>query len=163
MAKKTKIAGTPALRALKAAAIDFEPKLYDYVKRGGTRSSSGALGVDEHEVIKTLIFEDENKNPFVVCMHGDQEVSAKELARVLGVKSVGPCDPVTAQRHSGYKVGGTSPFGLRKNMPVYVEGSILDLPQIHINGGARGLLVRLAPAALEKLCGAQAVDVARSR
>jgi Cys-tRNA(Pro) deacylase len=160
VSKAVKLPSTPALRALRAAGVDFEPLLYAYVERGGTAASSAALGVDEHLVIKTLIFEDEAKRPLVVLMHGDQEVSAKGLARQLGLRALQPCAPEVAERHSGYKVGGTSPFGLKKPLPVYVERSVLALPLLYINGGARGLLVRVAPAALIALCGALPVDAA---
>lgn len=148
MARKPKIPRTPALRALDRAKVPYTVHQYDYVERGGTAASSAALGVDEHCVVKTLIFETDAKKPIVVCQHGDRTVSAKSLARIVGCKSTRPCDPAVAQRHSGYKVGGTSPFGTRKAMPVYVEASILELDHIYINGGGRGLLVRLAPSAL---------------
>lgn len=142
---------TPAVRALRQAGIVFTEHPYTYVERGGTSTFAGEFGVDEHVVIKTLIMEDEAKRPLVVLMHGDREVSTKELARVLGVKSVRPCAPETAERHSGYIVGGTSPFGLRKPMPIYVEESILELPRIYINGGKRGFLVGLDPKDLARI------------
>jgi len=144
---------------LAAAGVEHTIHTYDYVARGGTRASSEALGVDEHGVVKTLIFETEARKPVVVCQHGDHSVSAKQLARVLGCKSTAPCDPAVAQRHTGYKVGGTSPFGTRKVLPVYVEASILALDHIYINGGGQGLLVRIAPAALVEVLGAVPVEV----
>jgi Cys-tRNA(Pro) deacylase len=151
---------TMAIRALRGQKVSFEPHLYDWEPRGGTRASSEALGVDEHQVIKTLIFEDEKKQPLCVLMHGDREVSAKNLARFLGVKQVAPCAPEVADRHSGYQVGGTSPFGLRRAMPVYMERTIAALERIYINGGARGFLVALAPADLVRVLAPTLVDVA---
>jgi Cys-tRNA(Pro) deacylase len=139
---------TPAVRALRQAGISFTGRPYAYIEHGGTAAFAADAGVDEHAVIKTLVMEDEAKRPFVVLMHGDREVSTKEMARVIGVKTVRPCAPETAERHSGYQVGGTSPFGLRKPMPVYVEASILELPRIYINGGKRGFLVELEPKEL---------------
>ena len=137
---------TPAVRILLAEKIKFEPCFYDYEERGGTAVSSLELGVSEHEVIKTLIMQDENKKPMIVLMHGDREVSTKQLARELGVKTITPCDPTTADRHSGYQVGGTSPFGTRKPMPVYMQKTIAELETIYINGGKRGFLVKIAAA-----------------
>lgn len=157
---KKKVPSTPALRWLAERGVSHEVLTYAYVERGGTRASSQALGLDEHVVIKTLVFLDDVKRPLIVCMHGDRSVSEKALARALGVKSVRPAPPEIAQRHSGYRVGGTSPFGLRKPLPVYVEASVFSLERIVINGGARGLLVRIAPVVLEEL-GAQRVSVAR--
>ena len=151
---------TMAIRALRAGGVAFEPHLYAWEAHGGTRASAEALGADEHTVIKTLIFEDEAKRPLCVLMHGDREVSAKQLARVVGVKTVGPCTPQVADRHSGYQVGGTSPFGLRHPMPTYMERTILDLPRIYINGGARGFLVAIDPADAQKLLSPTLVDVA---
>ncbi len=136
---------TSAIRSLLQHGIPFEVFTYAYEERGGTRVSSRELGVDEHAVIKTLVMETDAKDPLIVLMHGDREVSTKQLARVLGVKSVAPCEPKVADRHSGYMVGGTSPFGTRRAMPVYAEQSILDLPQIYINAGRRGMLVRIDP------------------
>jgi Cys-tRNA(Pro) deacylase len=149
-----------AVRALRAGGVAFEPHLYAWEAHGGTRASAEALGVDEHVVVKTLIFEDEARRPLCVLMHGDREVSAKQLARVVGAKTVGPCAPQIADRHSGYQVGGTSPFGLRHPMPIYMERSILDLPRIHINGGARGFLVALDPREAQRLLAPTLVDVA---
>jgi Cys-tRNA(Pro) deacylase len=159
----TKYPVTAAVRVLRLHAVTFEPLLYDYEPRGGTRTSSRELGVPEHAVIKTLIFEDEHKQPLCVLMHGDREVSAKNLARLLGKKAVVPCAPETADRHSGYQVGGTSPFGLKRPMPIYVERSVLDLARIYINGGARGFLVAIEPAVLERVLAAVPVDVAIER
>jgi Cys-tRNA(Pro) deacylase len=142
---------TPAVRALRQAGVEFTDHPYTYVEHGGTSAFAGEAGVDEHVVIKTLVMEDDAKRPLVVLMHGDREVSTKELARILGVKSVRPCPPETAERHSGYMVGGTSPFGLRKPLPIYVEASVLELPRIFINGGKRGLLVGLDPKDLARV------------
>lgn len=154
---------TMAIRALRQHGVVFEPMLYDYEPRGGTRVSARELGVDEHAVIKTLIFEDERKQPLCILMHGDREVSGKNLARVLGKKSVAPCAPDVADRHSGYQVGGTSPFGLKRAMPVYVERSVLDLPRIYVNGGARGFLVAIEPRVLTLVLKATPVEVAIER
>jgi Cys-tRNA(Pro) deacylase len=151
---------TMAVRVLRQHRVPFEPHLYAWEPRGGTRASAEHLQVDEHLVIKTLIFEDERKQPLCILMHGDKEVSAKNLARALGKKSVGPCSPEVADRHSGYQVGGTSPFGLKRGMPVYVERSILELPRIYINGGARGFLVAIAPSDLSRVLEPTPVDVA---
>ena len=151
---------TMAVRALRAGGVAFEPHLYAWEAHGGTRASAEALGVDEHTVIKTLIFEDDARRPLCVLMHGDREVSAKQLARVVGVKTVGPCTPQVADRHSGYQVGGTSPFGLRHPMPIYMERSILDLPRIYINGGARGFLVAIDPREAQRVLAPTLVDVA---
>jgi len=157
---KENLPSTPALLALRAANVTFEPRLYKYVEKGGTRASAEALGVDEHAVIKTIVLETGSKQPLICLMHGDRQISTKQLARALGEKTIQPCDPAVAQRHTGYMVGGTSPFGTRKPLPVYVERTILDLPFIFINGGARGLLVRLAPVVLTQILGAVPVDVA---
>ncbi len=154
---------TMAVRVLRQHTVPFEPHLYTWEPRGGTRVSARELGVSEHEVGKTLIFEDEKKQPLCVLMHGDREVSSKNLARQLSKKSVAPCAPEVADRHSGYQVGGTSPFGLKRPMPIYVERSILELPRIYINGGARGFLVALEPGALVSVLRASAVDVAIER
>src|SRR5688572_32383713 len=135
-----------AIRVLRQHQVQFTPHLYKWEAHGGTAASASALGVDEHRVIKTLIFEDEKKQPLCILMHGDREVSAKNLARQTGAKAVGPCTPEVADRHSGYQVGGTSPFGLRRAMPVYLERSIEALPVLYINGGARGFLVEMAPS-----------------
>jgi Cys-tRNA(Pro) deacylase len=150
---------TTAVRALRAAGIDFTEHPYRYEEKGGTAVSARELGVDEHAVVKTLVMEDEGKNPLVVLMHGDMTVSTRELARTLGVRSVVPCTPETASRHTGYLVGGTSPFGTRRALPVYVEESILDLPKIWINGGKRGFLVGLDPKAAAEALSARPVRV----
>lgn len=139
---------TSAVRFLRAHQVEFTHHLYNYEEKGGTAVSARELGVDEHAVIKTLVMEDERKEPLVVLMHGDREVSTKKLARLLGVKTVQPCAPAVADRHSGYQVGGTSPFGLRRAMPVYLEASIAELPYLYINGGKRGYLVGMKPADL---------------
>jgi len=142
---------TPALRQLNQASIRYQEFPYRYAEGGGTAQFAREKGVEEHLVIKTLIMEDENRNPLVMLMHGDCQVSTKALARAIGVKSVRPCDPAVANRHSGYQVGGTSPFGTRRKRPVYCEASILDLPQIYINGGRRGLIIALESQALKLL------------
>lgn len=151
---------TLAIRALRAAGVSFEVHLYGWEPHGGTAASAAALGVDEHQVVKTLIFEDERKEPLCVLMHGDREVSAKQLARLIGKKTVAPCRPEVADRHSGYQVGGTSPFGLRRKMPVYLQQSILSLPRIYINGGARGFLVAIDPNDAQRVLAPTLVDVA---
>jgi Cys-tRNA(Pro) deacylase len=142
---------TTAIRALRAAKAEYEPCVYDYAEHGGTRHSAACLGVDEHATVKTIVMETDAKKPFIVLMHGDCEISTKQMARVLGVKSVAPCDPDTATRHTGYLVGGTSPFGTRKPLPVYAEATIFGLPHLYINGGRRGLLVKIAPATLDRV------------
>ena len=151
---------TNALRFLLDHGIPFEVFPYKYEERGGTRVSSRELGVEEHIVIKTLVMETDAGDPLIVLMHGDCEVSTKQLARLLNVKSVAPCDPKVAQRHSGYLVGGTSPFGTRRALPVYCEAGILDLDRIYINGGARGLLVRIDPKDMAKALDLTPVQVA---
>lgn len=160
MAKESKAPVTAAVRALRAAKVPFTDRLYAYEEKGGTAVSSRELGVNEHSVVKTLIMEDEAKNPLIVLMHGDCQVSTKELARVLGVKAISPCTPETAQRHTGYLVGGTSPFGTRRRMPVCLEETILDLPRIYINGGKRGYLVEMDPRDAVKLLDPTLVRVA---
>lgn len=149
-----------AVRALRSAQVPFEPRLYAWQPHGGTRASAEALGVDEHAVVKTLIFEDDTRKPLCILMHGDKEVSAKQLARTIGAKSVAPCAPEVADRHSGYQVGGTSPFGLRRAMPIYMERTICDLRAIFINGGARGFLVEIDPKHAERVLSPILVDVA---
>ena len=151
---------TNAIRALEQAGAAFEVIPYKYEERGGTRRSSQQLGVDEHCMIKTLIMENEAAEPLVVLMHGDREVSTKNLARLLGTRSVRPCEPAVANKHSGYFVGGTSPLGTRHKMPVYAEATIFDLPVIHINAGHRGLMLRLDPAELHKALEITTVNVA---
>lgn len=145
---------------MKKSAVAYTEHPYDYEEKGGTRVSSEKLGVDEHAVVKTLVMEDDEKKPLVVLMHGDRDVSTKNLARQIAKKRVEPCKPEVAERHSGYQVGGTSPFGLRKPMPVFVEKSVLDLPRIYINGGRRGFLVGIDPRELVRVVGAKPVEVA---
>ncbi len=156
----SKAPSTNATRLLKQAGVPYTEHLYRYEDKGGTAVSARELGLDEHAVIKTLVMEDEKGAPLIILMHGDREVSTRELARQIGAKSVQPCRPEVANKHSGYLVGGTSPFGTKKAMPVYVEASILQLPQIWINGGSRGFLVGLEPAALASVLKAVAVSVA---
>lgn len=151
---------TMAVRVLRQHKVEFTPHLYAWEARGGTAASAQHLGVDEHVVVKTLIFEDDAKKPLCILMHGDREVSAKNLARHIETKSVTPCAPEVADRHSGYLVGGTSPFGLKRAMPVYCERSITELPRIFINGGARGFLVGIAPADLMRVLEPDLVSVA---
>ncbi|MBN2645669.1 MAG: aminoacyl-tRNA deacylase [Desulfuromonadaceae bacterium] len=159
---KDKAPATAATRWLKQQGASFEPRLYAYEEKGGTRVSARELGVDEHQVIKTLVMEDETKRPLIILMHGDCEVSTKELARQLDVKRVTPCSPDVANRHSGYLVGGTSPFGTLKKMPVYLEKTILELNEIYINGGKRGFLIKISPRLLTDLLTATPVEVALS-
>ncbi len=142
---KDKTPATPAVRVLRGEKVAFSDHHYIFEEKGGTSHPARELGLDEHCIIKTLIMEDEYKNPLIVLMHGDRHVSTKELARIIGVKSVSPCTSETAGKHTGYFVGGTSPFGTRKKMPVYMEESIVQLPEIYINGGRRGYLVGLSP------------------
>lgn len=151
---------TPAIRVLREHGVEFTPHTYKYEEKGGTAVSSRELGVPEHQVIKTLVMEDDTKAPLVVLMHGDKQVSTKNLARALGVKTVSPCKPEVADKHSGYQVGGTSPFGTKRAMPVYVERTITELPRVWINGGRRGFLVSLAPADLVRVLKPTLVDVA---
>ena len=163
MSKPAHVSETPATAFLKQHGVAYTEHPYDYEEHGGTRVSSTRLGVDEHAVVKTLVMEDEDKKPLVVLMHGDREVSTKNLARQIGRKSVGPCAPDVAQRHSGYQVGGTSPFGLKKPLPVYVERSVLALERIFINGGRRGFLVGIDPRELVRVVGASPVECAREK
>lgn len=156
-----KIPVTRAIRALRGAKVAFTPHTYRYEERGGTAVSSRELGIPEHEIVKTLIMQTETRDPLVVLMHGDKQVSTKALARHLGVRTVEPCDPKVAQRHTGYTVGGTSPFGLRKPLPIYAEATIGELPRLIINGGKRGLLVEISPATLTQLLNPEWVEVAR--
>lgn len=155
---KEKYPITPAIRFLKEHRIAFVPHEYEY-KQKGTKGSSHALGIAEHQIIKTLVMEDEQKAPLIVLMHGDKEVSTKNLARILGKKSISPVTPENLAKHTGYQPGGTSPFGTRKKLSVYVEKSILELPKIWINGGKRGFLVEIAPRELVRTLGAVAVEV----
>jgi len=151
---------TAAIRVLREHGVTYVARPYDYEPKGGTAHSAACLGVDEHAVVKTLVMEDEDRKPLVVLMHGDREVSTKALARHVGVKAIKPCAPDVADRHSGYQVGGTSPFGTRRAMPVYMQASILELPKIYINGGRRGLLVEIDPRDAERVLQPQLVDVA---
>ena len=161
MARKDKhVSETPATQMLRKAGIGFTEHVYDYVDHGGTAESSRQLGWSEHSVVKTLVMQDERAEPLIVLMHGDKQVSTKNLARAIGAKSIEPCAPDVAQRHSGYLVGGTSPFGTRKAMRVVVERSILALDKILINGGRRGYLVGIAPQVLTDLLDARPVDCA---
>lgn len=160
MAKKEHVSETPATSWLRKHAVVFSEHPYAYEEHGGTAVSSRELGVPEHDVVKTLVMQDEAARPLVVLMHGDRKVSTKNLARAIGCKSVEPCKPEVAQRHSGFLVGGTSPFGTKKAMPVYVEESILALDKIYINGGRRGYLVGIAPQVLVDVLGAKPVQCA---
>lgn len=163
--KPATIPMTNALRALDAAEVAYDARCYDYTEHGGTAQAAAGLGLDHHATIKTIVLEDETKKPFVCLMHGDCEISVKNLARARGCKTVVTCEPATADRHSGYHVGGTSPFGTRKRMTVYVQKTIYDLPEIYINAGHRGILVAMKPADLDKVLAGLTVrvDVAISR
>jgi Cys-tRNA(Pro) deacylase len=154
------VSETPATQWLRERGVAFTEHVYDYVEHGGTAEAARQLGVPEHEVIKTLVMQNEKAQPLVVLMHGDCEVSTKALAREIGTKSVAPCSADVAHRHSGYQLGGTSPFGLRKAVPVFVQASMLDLPRICINGGRRGYLLGIAPLVLVNLLGARPVRCA---
>ena len=164
MAKKdgkgVHVSETPATQLLKAHQVAFTEHPYDYVEHGGTAHSAASLGLPEHMVVKTLVMQDQDAKPLIVLMHGDCKVSTKNLARQIGAKSVEPCKPEVANRHSGYLVGGTSPFGTRRDMPVYIEQTILDLPRIGINGGRRGYLVGIDPQVCVQLLGAKPVHCA---
>lgn len=160
MAKKEHISETPATQLLRKHKVAFTEHPYNYEEHGGTGVSSRELGVDEHHVVKTLVMQDEAAKPLIVLMHGDCKVSTKNLARNIGCKSVEPCKPEVASRHSGYMIGGTSPFGTKKTMPVYVEDSILALETIYINGGRRGYLVGISPQVLTGLLNARPVHCA---
>ncbi|HGL4257622.1 Cys-tRNA(Pro) deacylase [Burkholderia dolosa] len=160
MSKTRHVSETPATQLLRRHGVAFGEHPYDYVEHGGTAESARQLGVDEHSVVKTLVMEDEHAKPLIVLMHGDRTVSTKNLARQIGAKRVEPCKPEVANRHSGYLVGGTSPFGTRKTMPVYVEATILALPTIYLNGGRRGYLVSIEPSVLTTLLGAKPVQCA---
>lgn len=157
MSKKKHVSTTPATEFLRRHGVDYTEHVYDYVEHGGAKESARQLGLDPHRVVKTLVMEDEAAQPLIVLMHGDRQVSTKSLARQIGCKRVSPCKPDVAQRHSGYQVGGTSPFGTRRAMPVYVEASILALPGILLNGGRRGYLIGIAPGCLTALLRAQPV------
>jgi Cys-tRNA(Pro) deacylase len=154
------VSETPATAWLRQHGVPFTEHIYDYIDHGGTAESARQLGVAEHAVVKTLVMQDERNQPLIVLMHGDKQVSTKNLARGIGVKSVQACTPEAAQRHSGFLIGGTSPFGLKKALPVFVEGSVLALPAIYINGGQRGFLVGIAPEVLARLLGATPVQCA---
>ncbi|KTT17175.1 aminoacyl-tRNA deacylase [Pseudacidovorax intermedius] len=162
MAKKDKahVSETPATAVLRAAKVAFTEHPYEYLEHGGAQHSAAVLGFDPFTVVKTLVMQDQDAKPLIVLMHGNRTVSTKNLARQIGAKSVEPCKPEVAQRHSGYQVGGTSPFGTRRAMPVYVESSILDLPRICINGGRRGYLVGIDPQVCVQLLGAKPVQCA---
>ena len=151
---------TPATALLAEHGVKYTEHFFDYVEHGGTAVSSAALGVPEHEIVKTLVMETDEGDPLIVLMHGDRKVATKELARIAGAKRVYPCKPETAQRHSGYLVGGTTPFGTRRKMPVYLERSVLALPKIYINGGRRGYLLGMEPAELVRVLSPILVDVA---
>ena len=158
--KTAHVSETPATQMLKAHKVDFTGQPYEYVEHGGTAHSAACLGLDEPHVVKTRVMQDPAQRPRLVLMHGDRKVSTKNLARQIGAKSVEPCTPEVANRHSGYLIGGTSPFGTRRDMPVYIEESILQLPRIAINGGRRGYLVQLDPQVCVRLLGAQPVQCA---
>lgn len=160
MSKARHVSETPATQFLKQHKVAYTEHTYDYVDHGGAGEAARQLGLDPHAVVKTLVMEDEAGRPLVVLMHGDREVSTKNLARQAGLKKAAPCQPEVAQRHSGYQVGGTSPFGTRKRMPVWVEASVLACPRIYINGGRRGYLVGIEPRVLVDLLGARPVSVA---
>ena len=160
MKKAPKVSESPATRFLRSRGVEFSEYIYDYVEHGGTAESARQLGVPEHEVVKTLVMQTDRGDPFIVLMHGDRSVITRDLARALGVKSVAPCAPADAQRHSGYLVGGTSPFGTRRAMPIYVEASVLELERIRVNGGRRGYLVGIAPEVLTRLLDARPVHCA---
>ena len=158
---KEKVPATNAIRFLREHQVEFIEHPYPYEEKGGTEVASKALGVDEHMTIKTLVMEDEKKSPLIVLMHGDREVSTKELARVLGVKSVIPCTPENAFKHTGYRVGGISPFGIKKKLPIYIEETILSLPRIFINAGRRGLLCEISPQDLVRVLTPKPISVSR--
>jgi Cys-tRNA(Pro) deacylase len=160
MARKDHVSETPATAFLKANGVAFTEHPYEYLEHGGAQHSARVLGLDPFTVVKTLVMEDEKARPLIVLMHGNRKVSTRNLARQIGARSVQPCKPEVANRHSGYLVGGTSPFGTRKEMPVYVEESILALPRIALNGGRRGYLVGIDPQQLVKLLGARPVNCA---
>ena len=160
MGRKQHVSETPATQFLRRQGVAFTEHVYEYVEHGGTAESARRLGVPEHEVVKTLVMQDDQGAPLIVLMHGDKQVSTKNLARAIGAKAVEPCKPEVAQRHSGYLVGGTSPFGTRKAMPVYVEAGVLALPRVLVNGGRRGYLVGIDPALLASLVGAKPVQCA---
>jgi Cys-tRNA(Pro) deacylase len=155
-----KHSATPATTFLDRQGVEYSEHVFEYVEHGGTGHSSTSLGVPEHEVVKTLVMETEKGDPLIVLMHGDRKVSTRQLARQAGVKRIAPCKPEVATRHSGYLIGGTSPFGTRKSMPIYIERSVLDLPRIYINGGGRGYLLGMSPEVLMRVLSPVLVDVA---
>jgi Cys-tRNA(Pro) deacylase len=164
--RKPDVPATSAVRALRAAGVAFAPHFYDFVERGGTRHSAEALGVPEHEVVKTLVMEARRgggPEPLIVLMHGDREVSTRQLARQIGAREVAPASPDAVEKHTGYVPGGVSPFGPRKRLPVYVERSVLALPRVLVNGGRRGFLVEVEPEVFARVLGAVPVDVAIER
>ena len=161
--KKARVSETPATQLLRRAGVAFDLHVYDYVEHGGTAESARQLGVDEHSVVKTLVMHDDAARPLIVLMHGDCTVSTRNLARQTARKSIEPCPPELAQRHSGYQVGGTSPFATRKPMPVYVEASVLALARVYVNAGRRGCLMSIDPRVLVDLLGAQPVNCALAR
>ena len=156
---KEKFPSSPAILVLKAQSVVFTLHSYKYEEKGGTKVAAMKLDVDEHYLVKTLVMEDENDQPLIILMHGDREVSTKSLARSIGVKAISPCRPEIAQKHTGYKVGGTSPFGTRKTLPVYMEKSILDLQTIYINAGSRGLLAQMQPSEVVRILNPVMVNV----
>jgi Cys-tRNA(Pro) deacylase len=160
MSKPDEYPITQAIRVLRAEKVTFTPHLYEYVEHGGTANSAASLGVDEHAVIKTIVLEDEKKQPLICLQHGDREVSTKNLARATGRKTITPCAPDTANRHTGYMVGGTSPFGTRKAIPIFIERSIVELPRVYINGGKRGFLVGIDPGEIIRVLRPTLVDAA---
>ena len=160
--KAANLPTTPAIRVLREHGVEFTDHVYAYEERGGTAVSARELGVAEHAVIKTLIMEDDARRPMIVLMHGDREVSTKSLARTIGVKSVTPCAPAVADRHSGYQIGGTSPFGTRRKMPVYMQRTIVELPRVYINGGRRGYLIGIAPTDIVRVLEPTLVDIAQA-
>lgn len=163
MAKEKHQSATPATDWFKKNKVEFEPYSYEYVEHGGTAHVTEVFGLNHHEVVKTLIMEDEHAHPLVILMHGDCEVSTKNLARQIGAKHVAPCKPEQAQRNSGYQVGGTSPFGTRKRMPIYVQKTLLTLPHVYINGGRRGFVVKIDTSVLTEKLGAKPVDCANEK
>jgi Cys-tRNA(Pro) deacylase len=159
MSKRERMSETPATAFLRKHGVAFSEHVFEYEDHGGTRVAARELGIDEHATVKTLVMEDERKLPLIVLMHGDRSVSTKNLARQVGAKRIEPCSPDAAQRHSGYQIGGTSPFGVRKSMPVYLEKTLLALPTIYINGGRRGYLVGIAPSELVRVLKPALVEV----
>jgi Cys-tRNA(Pro) deacylase len=160
MSKRDHVSETPATAFLRKHGVAFSEHVFEYEDHGGTRVAARELGVDEHAMVKTLVMEDERKAPLIVLMHGDRSVSTKNLARQAGAKRIEPCLPDVAQRHSGYQIGGTSPFATRKSMPIYLEQTVLDLPKVYVNGGRRGYLVGMAPSELARVLKPVLVEVA---